>query len=138
MIAGGGGCDDASPFEMMESIGGLIVADTLCFGSRYFMQPPAAGDDLLMSLAGSYLNRPSCSRMADKVVERAEYLKMLVKETGVDGVIYQRMQYCDLWGGQLLYLRKALKDSNIPLLEIEREYHWGAVGQVRTRTQAFL
>ncbi len=138
MIAGGGGCDDASPFEMMESIGGLIVADTLCFGSRYFMQPPVAGDDLLMSLAESYLNRPSCGRMSDKVVERAEYMKMLVKETGVDGVIYQRMQYCDLWGGQLLYLRKALKDSNIPLLDIEREYHWGAVGQVRTRTQAFL
>ena len=48
------------------------------------------------------------------------------------------MQYCDLWGGQLLHLRKALKDSNIPLLDMEREYHWGAVGQVRTRTQAFL
>ncbi len=138
MISGGGGCDDDSPFRVMEDLGGLIVTDTLCFGSRYFMQPPAGGDDLIMGLARSYLNRPSCARMSDKVSERAQFTKRLIREAGVDGVVYQRMQYCDLWGGQLLHLRKVLKEGNIPLLDIEREYHWGAVGQVRTRTQAFL
>ena len=138
MISGGGGCDDSTPFEMMEDIGGLIVTDTLCFGSRYFMQPTVRGGDLLMSLARSYIDRPSCGRMADKVIERAEFMKTLIHEARVDGVVYQRMRYCDLWGGQLFYLRKVLKESNMPLLDIEREYHWGDVGQVRTRTQAFL
>ena len=138
MVSGGGACDAPSAFKVMEDMGGLIVTDTLCFGSRYFMQPPVAGDDPLMSLAQSYLDRPSCGRMADKVAQRAEYMTNLAREAGVEGVVYQRMHYCDLWGGQLLHVRKVLKDSNIPLLDMERDYYWGAVGQVRTRTQAFL
>ncbi len=138
MISGGGGCDAPAPFRVMEDLGGLIVTDTLCCGSRYFMQPPVVGDDLLMGLARSYLERPSCARMADRVGERVQFMKTLIREAGVDGVVYQRMQYCDLWGGQLLQVRKALKESRTPLLDIEREYHWGAVGQLRTRTQAFL
>ncbi len=138
MISGGGGCDDAAPLQVTEDMGGLIVTDTLCFGSRYFMQPPVAGGDPLLALARSYLDRPSCARMADKVSDRARFMKTLIREAGVDGVVYQRMQYCDLWGGQLLHLRKVLRESDTPLLDLEREYHWGAVGQVRTRTQAFL
>jgi benzoyl-CoA reductase/2-hydroxyglutaryl-CoA dehydratase subunit BcrC/BadD/HgdB len=56
----------------------------------------------------------------------------------VDGVIFQKIRYCDLWGGEAIYLEKTLKELNIPLLSIEREYRLSGVGQLKTRIQAFL
>jgi len=138
MISGSGGCDDPAYYQIIEDLGGLIVTDSLCFGSRYFWEPVKMNEDIMRSLAVSYLNRPSCAGMCDKVAERSDYVKEMVKAFRVDGVIFQRMRYCDLWGGQILHLRKTLKEADIPVLELEREYALGATGQLKTRAQAFL
>jgi len=138
MIAGGGGCDNPAYFQIMEDLGGVIVVDSLCFGSRYFWEPVEIGDDLMLSLAKSYLNRPSCPGMVDKVAERGDFVKEMVEGFKVDGVVFQRIRYCDLWGGQLLHLRRKLRESNIPLLSLEREYMLSGTGQLKTRVQAFL
>jgi len=138
MIAGSGGCDNPAYLQVMEDLGGLIVTDSLCFGSRYFWEPVEVGDDPLLSLAKAYLNRPSCPRMVGNVGERSDYIKQMVNDFDVDGVVFQRIRYCDLWGGQLLHLEKEMKESSIPMLSIDREYSLGAVGQLRTRIQAFL
>jgi len=137
MIAGGG-CDNPDYYGAMEELGGLIVTDSLCFGSRYFWEPVELGDDLLLSLAKAYLSRPSCANMADKVAERSEFVKEMAERSKADGVVFQRMRYCDLWGGQLLHLENRLKEANIPLLALEREYRLDDVGRLRTRVQAFL
>jgi benzoyl-CoA reductase/2-hydroxyglutaryl-CoA dehydratase subunit BcrC/BadD/HgdB len=76
--------------------------------------------------------------MVDNVGERSDYIKQMVNDFNVDGVVFQRIRYCDLWGGQLLHLEKEMKESSIPMLSIDREYSLGAVGQLRTRVQAFL
>ena len=94
--------------------------------------------DIMKSIAVSYLNRPSCPGMCDQVDERNDYVKEMVEQFNVDGVIFQRMRYCDLWGGQILTLRQELKEADIPLLELEREYILGSTGQLKTRAQAFL
>jgi len=138
MMAGSGGCDNPDYFQVIEDLGGLIVTDSLCFGSRYFWEPVETGDDLVLSLARSYLNRPSCPRIVDNVAARCDFVRQMVDDFDVDGVVFQRLRYCDLWGGQLLHLEKELKESNIPMLSMEREYALGAVGQLRTRVQAFL
>lgn len=138
MISGSGGCDDPAYLQIIEDLGGLIVTDSLCFGSRYFWEPVELNEDLMLSLAVSYLNRPSCTGMCDKVAERTDYVKQMVSQFQVDGVVYQRMRYCDLWGGQIMHLRKELKEAGIPLLELEREYILGSTGQLKTRAQAFL
>lgn len=138
MLSGSGGCEDPRFYQVIEEQGGLIVTDSLCFGSRYFWEPVQTDGDPIDSLAASYMRRPSCASMGDKVAERSDYIKQMVRDFGVDGVIYERMRYCDLWGGQILHLRQELKETGIPLLEIEREYLLGSVGQLRTRVQAFL
>jgi bzd-type benzoyl-CoA reductase N subunit len=138
MIAGSGGCDNPAYLQVMEDLGGLIVTDSLCFGSRYFWEPVEVDNDPLLSLAKAYLKRPSCPRMVDNAGERCDFIKQMVKDYNVDGVVFQRIRYCDLWGGQLLYLEKEMKESSIPMLSIDREYSLGAVGQLRTRVQAFL
>jgi benzoyl-CoA reductase subunit C len=138
MIAGSGGCDNPDYFRIMEDLGGLIVTDSLCFGSRCFQRLVEAGDDPLLSLARSYLERPCCASMTDRVAERGDFIVQMVKDFSVDGVVFQRIRYCDLWGGQLLYLGRKLKESNIPMLNLEREYSSGDTEQLKTRIQAFL
>ncbi|UCC61281.1 MAG: 2-hydroxyacyl-CoA dehydratase, partial [Dehalococcoidia bacterium] len=138
MVAGSGGCDDPDYYRVIEGLGGLVVTDALCFGARYFWKPVELTDDPLSDLATAYQNRPACAKMADQVVERIDFIKKMAKDFNVDGVVYHRLRYCDLWAGQLLLLRDQLNKSDMPMLELEREYTLGATGQLRTRLQAFL
>jgi benzoyl-CoA reductase subunit C len=138
MIAGSGGFDDPAYIEVMEVLGGLVVTDSLCFGSRGFWEPVQEDGDPLLAIARAYLKRPSCPRMVDEVALRCDFVKRMVADFNVDGVVFQRMRYCDLWGGQLLYLEKELSESGIPMLSLEREYAMGGAEQLRTRVQAFL
>ena len=137
-IAGGGGCDNPAFYEIIEKLGGLIVSDSICYGSRYFSEPVEVEDDLLKSLASSYLNSPSCPRMVEKLTERCDFAKDTAENSRADGVIFQRLRYCDLWGGEQLNFRKKMRDEEIPLLSLEREYWLSATGQLQTRVQAFL
>lgn len=138
VIAGGGGCDDPGYFDVIEGLGGLIVGDTICFGGRAFMEPVEIDGDPITALARSYLNRPSCPRMPEKLAERSNSVKEMVEQYSADGVIFQRLRYCDLWGGEQLDIREKMREAGIPLLTLEREYKLNAVGQLRTRVQAFL
>jgi benzoyl-CoA reductase subunit C len=138
MVAGSGGCDDPEYYRVIEDQGGLIVTDSLCFGSRYFWNDVEDEEDPLLGLARSYLRRPACANMTDQVAERFEFIKRMTHDFQVDGVIFQRIRHCDLWGGQLFYITEKMRESNIPLLSLEREYRLGATGQLRTRVQAFL
>jgi len=137
MIAGSA-YDDPVHAGIIEDLGGLVVTDTLCYGSRYFWETVEVGDDLWLSLARYYLTRSPCARMSDKVSERNDFVRMMVERFNVDGVVYQRLRYCDLWGSELFNLRAKLKEVDIPVLFLEREYALGGAGQLETRVQAFL
>ncbi len=137
-IAGGGGCDNPAFYEVIEELGGLIVSDSICYGSRYFSESVEVKDDPLLSLARAYLNGPSCPRMVEKLAERCNFARDTAQNSRADGVIFQRLRYCDLWGGEQFNFRKKMKDEGIPLLSLEREYWLSATGQLQTRVQAFL
>lgn len=134
----GSECDDPAYIKIIEDLGGLVVTDSLCFGSRSIWEPVGTEKDPLGDLVKSYLHRPSCPRMSDRVMERATFIKEMVETFKVDGVLFQKIRYCDLWGGESIYLEKVLKESNIPFISIEREYGLSNVGQLKTRIQAFL
>ena len=138
VIAGGGGCDDPEYFQIMEDLGGLIVSDNICFGRRTFMEPVSNEGDLIRNLARAYLKRPSCPRMCLKLAERSGEIRDLVEQSKADGVVFQRIRYCDLWGGDQLDIKKKMREAGIPLLALEREYRLSATGQLKTRVQAFL
>jgi len=130
--------DDPNFTRVIEEAGGLVVADALCFGSRYFWEPVAEGGDLLHNLALSYLKRPACARMAGTGPERLEFIKGLVRDFKVDGVVFEVMRNCDLWGGEIYYLERGLREAGIPSLRLEREYSLSGVGQIKTRVEAFI
>ncbi len=130
--------DDPAHTRIIEELGGLVVTDALCFGSRCFWQPVESGDDLLLCLAKSYLEHPPCPRMTNTASKRFDFVREMVEMFKVDGIIFQRIRYCDVWGGELLHLENKLKKLGIPMLALEREYALGAVEQLKTSVGAVL
>lgn len=135
----GSGLDDPRYMELIESKGGLVVQDALCFGQRGFEKPMEIDDkDVLGSIAKYYLERLVCPRMMDKHFEMDDYIIDACKEWNVDGILYQRMQYCEIWGGEAVYFQDRLKDAGIPILTVEREEQMTNEGQLGIRVEAFV
>ena len=135
----GSGLDDPKYMEVIEEKGGLVVQDALCFGSRGFDKPIEIDDsDVLGSIAKYYLDRLVCPRMMDKHFEMDDYIIDACKKWNVDGILYQRMQYCEIWGGEAAYFQNRLKDAGIPILTVEREEQMANAGQLGIRVEAFV
>lgn len=136
----GGILDDPGYLEVIEGQGGLVVTDSVCFGSRNFwVDVDETMDDPLRALAQYYVaDRPSCPRTFGLYEKRAEYVKNMVQDYKVDGVIFERLTFCDVWGFEQFPMVNDFKEWGIPFLVLDREYTLGAVGQLRTRIQAFL
>lgn len=137
MIAGSS-FDDLVLAKTIEDLGAIIVTDAVCFARRYVLDPIPENGDLLWNLAVKYLNRSPCARMFGGNLERWKFIRKMVSDFRVEGIIYQTMRYCDLTGGERFYIEKMAKDSSIPFLHLEREYWTGGLEQIRTRVGAFI
>jgi benzoyl-CoA reductase subunit C len=136
----GGLLDNPEYVRIIEDQGGLVVTDSLCFGSRTFwMDVDEETHDPLTALARYYVaDRPSCARMYSEYHKRVEYIRNMIKEFRVDGVILQRLSFCETWGFEQYSITTDFKEWNVPLLSMDREYVLGGIGQLKTRVQAFL
>jgi len=136
----GGILDDPAYVEVIEEQGGLVVTDSLCFGSRImWVQVDESLSDPAEALAKYYVaDRPSCPRFYGEHDNRAKYIIDMCREFKCDGVIGERMMFCDIWAVEHYMLGQDLKAAGIPMLKLDREYLTGGVGQLRTRVQAFL
>jgi bzd-type benzoyl-CoA reductase N subunit len=134
----GSALDDPTFIKIIEDQGGLVVTDAQCFGSRYLWEPVEIEGDIMSSLAKSYLNRATCPRMMDQHVVIFSFIKDMVQRFKVDGIIYQKMKFCDLWGGESLFLERKLKESKIPFLALQREHIITNKEQIATRVEAFI
>ena len=56
----------------------------------------------------------------------------------MDGLIYEKMQNCECWGGENTFLEPMLKKADIPLLYLEREEKLANLGQLEIRAEAFV
>jgi len=133
--------DDPSYVKIIEDLGGLVVTDSLCFGTRYFANMPDTLEDPLENLAAKYLRKSPCPRMIDSGSDfkvRQKYMLNMIKEFHVDGVILETMKFCDFWTAERFMMEEPFKELDIPFLTLEREYITTNVGQMKTRVQAFL
>jgi benzoyl-CoA reductase/2-hydroxyglutaryl-CoA dehydratase subunit BcrC/BadD/HgdB len=136
----GGELDDPEFMEVIEEQGGIVVTDSTCFGTRLMWRPvDESVDDPVRALASYYIyDRPSCPRMYGDQPRRIDYIKELAKEFRVDGIIGERLIFCDQWLVEHYMTGMDLKEAEIPFLQLDREYIMGGKGQLRTRVQAFL
>lgn len=140
LMVTGGILDDPSWIAAVEEIGGLVVADTTCFGGRLIAcDIDEETGDPMAALAQYYLaDRPSCPRMIDTQVKRKDFTVETARAFDCDGIIGEKMMFCDMWQVEQFMLTMDLQEEEIPFLTLEREYVTSGTGQLKTRVQAFI
>ena len=139
LMVAGSEIDDPALFNIIEGLQGLVVTDSLCFGTRSFWEPVKENGDPMDAISDRYYKRTPCPRMFDSYSKRLDFVKDMAKQADVDGIILESIKYCDGHGVDNVMLEKDLEEKGIPVLVLEREY--GALadaGRIRTRVQAFL
>ncbi len=137
----GGLVDNPEYVKVIEDLGSVVVTDSHCFGSKYFHGKVKENLNPIEALAERYLLKSPCPRMIDERAGhqvRLDLIKNQIKEFYVDGVIFERIAMCDLWSGEIFMLQNELKELGVPNLILERDYILSGVGQMKTRSQAFI
>ena len=139
LLLAGTELDEPGFVEAVESQGAVVAADSLCFGTRAHEGPVDEGAaDPFDALCQRYFFQTPCARMIGNFPERFDAMMEVIEKRRIDGVVFQRLKFCDPWGAEAHKLRIRCKAHGIPLLVLEREYGLVHAGQVRTRVQAFL
>ncbi len=135
----GSALDNPEYIKVIEDKGGLVVADALCFGTRAFGDKLDVDDtDVMGSIAKYYLTRNTCPRALDNRPAIHKEIVESCKEYNVQGIVYEKMQNCECWGGESYYLEPDLKAVGIPMLQLEREEQMANAGQLAVRAEAFI
>jgi benzoyl-CoA reductase/2-hydroxyglutaryl-CoA dehydratase subunit BcrC/BadD/HgdB len=168
LLLAGSATDELGLLQAMEELGGLVVSDGLCYGTRAFWREtgPFAGPrgpagptprrrsapslrsvgvshpdatDPLPALAASYLDDLLCPRMFDDYDRRLAFLRQMARRSAVDGVVLVHNKFCDIHGVDNARLRIDLEAEGTPALVLEKEYGAASdLGRIRTRVQAFI
>lgn len=135
--------DDLELVKIIEEYGGKVVFIDTCNGNRYFEGRIAIPDwkanqrNLLKSLAEFYLYKCPCPRMVN-LEKRWEYLRKVIQDYQVEGVIFYNLKFCDTSMFDLPIIRDRLQKDRIPSLFLEGEFSTPTTGRNKTRIQAFL
>lgn len=129
--------DDAKFIGMVESVGGSIVVDDHCTGSRYFWNLTEAGPDPLTAIADRYIKRPPCPIKDFPARNRIPHLIGLATDWNVAGVIVIQQKFCDPHELDKVAITKALEAAGYPTLYLEFDVTV-PIGPFRIRVEAFL
>lgn len=120
----------------LEDLGGLVVVDELCTGTRCTWDLVDGTLPPVEALSRRYLHHFPCPRMVP-AEERFKRVLNLIRDYRVDGVIVQMLRYCAPYSRHQAILSDRFKQEEIPVLPLDIEYGMGGIGPVRTRVQAF-
>lgn len=140
LLVTGGILDDPAWVAAIEETGGLVVAEVTCFGARLMWEDvDEEASDPLEALARYYLaDRPSCPRLYGSQERRSRFAIQMFQDFGCDGIVGEKMVFCDQWNVEQYLLGGDLKEAGIPFLSLERSYVSEGMGQLKTRVQAFI
>ena len=139
--------DDPEFTTLIEMCGAYVCADRYCFGSLPGREQITVkeGQHPLDALAEHYMMTNECPRTmgTESILSRRNYMYDLAKEYKAEGIILQNMKFCEYWGYERAIAAKWLAEGRnlpeaIPTCQIERDYANAAIGQLRTRFQAFV
>jgi len=130
--------DDMQFFEMVERVGGTIVTDEHCTGTRYFWnQVELNGGSPLEAIAARYCDRPPCPTKDWEIRDRVEHILKLAREWECKGAIVIQQKFCDPHELDTPAIKKALEAAGVPVLLLEFDVTV-PVGQFQIRVEAFL
>ena len=133
-----GGMIDEPPYlAFMEEQGFDVVADPVCFGMRSYWDDVDLKKEPLEAIADRYLTHFPCPHIGESFPKRWDNIKQIYKDYNAEGIIFQRLTFCQIWGVDAHNMAGKCDEMGIPLLNLEREYGFFSTGQLKTRLQAF-
>jgi len=122
--------------EIIESRGGIIVAEESCTGTRSFWDMVDEDKEPMLALAERYIKIPcSCMSPNDR---RIDNILELARDFKIDGVVYYTLQFCHGYNIEKHKVQQALKKAGIPMLFIETDYSNSDIEQIGLRVDAFM
>jgi benzoyl-CoA reductase subunit C len=150
LLTWGSTIDDTEIMQLLESKA-HVVMDESCGGIRAYRGEVRCSHDPIRGLAEYYLNEITCARSfrqttlgetrknyATDLQSRFGYLRGIIREWNINGVIMLLVRYCDPFAFEMPSLKDYLESLGIPATYIEYDYTAGALAPLRTRVEAFL
>ena len=137
LLVSGSVMDDAELLRIVEAVGGSIVADDLCTGSRYFWDLVDSDAEPLRAIARRYLDKVPCP-FTFQSEDRFEHVRDMAERYDVEGAIIFVLKFCDTHMFDAPLLKKELESGGLPVLYLEWEHPMTGTAQLRTRIEAFI
>ena len=138
LLVSGSVMDNSELLRLIESVGGCVVADDLCTGSRYFWNLVKENGEPMRAIAERYLRKIPCPFMHSSE-ERFKHAREMAKVYNVKGAIIFTFKFCDVHGFDAPLLAEELREKEgIPVLCLEWEHSLSGIAQLKTRIEAFI
>ena len=123
--------------QIIDALGGRVVGDDLCNGSRDVQVLAGEAGDPWSALAARMLQRAPCPVRHAPASPWAERPARLAAERGAQGVVHILVKFCDPHGFEAVPAGRALAEAGYRRLELEVEAT-NPPEQLRARLQAFF
>lgn len=138
VVLSGSVCDLPDMYSMIEEAGGVVVADDLCTGQRWFEGELSETIDPLESITSRYMDRIVCPAKHKGITARGEYLANLIRDHHADGVIFTLLKFCDPHGFDYPYLKEVMAKEGRKSMLLEMDGQQQRSGQLSTRIETFI
>ena len=126
--------------DLVEKAGGVVVAEELCTGARYYeklvAEDASTVEGLLDDIAAKYLDI-NCACFTPNPGRIDDVLR-LAREYKADGILHYALQFCAPYQIEATTVERAAREAGIPLLRVDTDYSMEDAGQLGTRVEAFL
>jgi len=150
LLLWGSTTDDAEVMAVLESNANVVFLED-CGGYRPYRGKVSTAGDALTALARHYLTEITCARTFIQNVAaptkkdyhkdlhaRYGYLKSVITDWKVDGVVLLLVRYCDPFAFEVPAVKDYFASLGVPATYIEYDYTEGSLAPMRTRVEAFL
>jgi benzoyl-CoA reductase/2-hydroxyglutaryl-CoA dehydratase subunit BcrC/BadD/HgdB len=127
--------------KLVEDSGGVIVSEFLDEGMRHCQWNVRTDGDLMSNLKEAYfVERTPPSIFQPAWRKRVDYLKTLIEEFSVDGVIWYQLSFDEIYDIEYPIIAKSMEEINMPILHLESSYEYAreATGPLTTRVESFI
>ncbi|MBN2033649.1 MAG: 2-hydroxyacyl-CoA dehydratase [Deltaproteobacteria bacterium] len=139
--------DNMELMKIIEDLGGHVVTDTICNGTRDNWPRVNENKAPLTAIANRYLAGINCPKtyrenkagtFEGDIKARFGDIGYFSKSFKVDGAVLYTYKFCDPFGFEVPARKAYYESIHVPLLYLEDLYSAGTIGQLKTRIQAFL